>query len=364
LIKTALVGVGNCASALVQGLSYCRNAETVVGLPFPVLGGYRPEDIEIVAAFDIDARKVGLPLTQAIFAPPNCAEVFYRAVDPSTVIVARGPTLDGLAAHMCDQPAAQSFVESDTSALSGAEVVAMLRASGCEVMVNFLPVGAAKATAFYADCALEAGLAFVNAIPVFLASDPAWGARFAARGLPILGDDFKSQIGATILHRDLADLFGLRGAELDQTYQLNIGGNTDFLNMMDGARLDTKRHSKTEAVQAAVRNRLEPQNIRIGPSDHVPWLKDRKVAYVHLEGRLFGGAAVEIELRLSVADSPNAAAMALTAIRCARIALDRGLSGPIWQPSAFLFKHPPRNLEDRAGYAALVEFAGNGPPDT
>jgi myo-inositol-1-phosphate synthase len=329
-----------------------------------MLGPYGPADVEIVAAFDIDERKVGRPVREAIFAEPNCTRIFCETIESAHIPVLRGPTLDGVANHMRSPSQNLSILESGLSALDQDGIVAALRESRAEVMINFLPVGACEATAFYAECALQAGLAFVNAIPVFLASDPAWAGRFEEKGLPILGDDFKSQIGATIVHRALADLFARRGAELDRTYQLNIGGNTDFLNMTDATRIGSKRESKTEAVQAAAKTRLPAKNIRIGPSDHVPWLLDDKVAYVHLDGRLFGGVPVNLELRMSVADSPNAAAMAFAAIRCAKIALDRGLSGAIWQPSAFLFKHPPRNLDDHAGYEALLNFAGNGDPTT
>jgi myo-inositol-1-phosphate synthase len=358
VIKTAIVGVGNCASSLVQGLWYCRSGEEVVSLPFPRLGGYEVTDIEIVAAFDIDDRKVGRDLSKAIFAPPNCTYVFHRDVPVTGVTVCRGPTLDGVAPHMNAQPPHSTFIESAAPALDEAEIVRLLKAADCQVMINFLPVGAQKAAEMYATCALAAGVAFVNAIPVFLASDPAWAARFKARGLPILGDDFKAQLGATVLHRALVSLFELRGVALDRTYQLNVGGNTDFLNMTDGSRLTNKRHSKTESVQTAGTDRIAADDIRVGPSDYVPWLNDQKVGYVRLEGRLFGGAPVNLEVRLSVEDSPNAAAMALSAIRCARIALDRGLAGAIWEPCAFLFKHPPRQMNDRDAHDLLLAFAG------
>jgi myo-inositol-1-phosphate synthase len=369
VIKTAVVGVGNCASSLVQGIHACRTrGGNVVGLPFPDLGGYGGGDIEIAAAFDIDARKVGRDVSEAIFAAPNCTLVFHPDVPSSAVKVSRGPTLDGMAGHMGKQTNPRAFLESQEPALNEAEVAELLRARGCEVMINFLPVGSHEATAFYARCALRAGVAFVNAIPVFLASDPDWAAAFAEKNLPILGDDFKAQIGATILHRTLAAMFDQRGAVLDRTYQLNVGGNTDFLNMMDGSRLDSKRHSKTESVQSAMQTRFPEDDVRIGPSDYVPWLNDQKVGYVRLEGRLFGGAPVNIEVRLSVEDSPNAAAMAIAAIRCARIALDRKLSGAIWQASAFLFKHPPRQIPDTEALTLLTMFAdqatcgGNGRP--
>lgn len=363
MIKVAIIGVGNCASSVVQGVSYCKSGQKVVSLPFPNLAGYGAEDIAFVAAFDVDARKVGLDLAEAIFAAPNCTYVFHPDVRHTGVTVQRGPTLDGLASHMLAQSPQDGFCESDAPALGEAQVVDLLKASGCEVMINFLPVGSQKATEFYAGCALLAGVAFVNAIPVFLASDQTWAARFEAHGLPLLGDDFKAQLGATVLHRDLVNLFELRGVTLDRTYQLNVGGNTDFLNMMDSSRLNQKRHSKTESVQAAANTRMAPEDIRVGPSDYVPWLNDQKVGYVRLEGRLFGGAPVNIEVRLSVEDSPNAAAMALAAIRCARIALDRGQAGAIWEPCAFLFKSPPRQLSDRDAYAQLLRFAGEDGAD-
>lgn len=357
MIRTAIVGVGNCASSLVQGLWYCRSGQEPVSLPFPKLGGYAVTDIEFVAAFDIDARKVGHDLSEAIFAPPNCTYIFHRDVPLCGVTVERGPTFDGVAPHMQSHPTQSTFCESTAPALTEAQIVQQLKDAGCEVMINFLPVGAQRATEFYANCALAAGVAFVNAIPVFLASNPTWAERFAAHGLPLLGDDFKAQLGATVLHRALINLFDLRGVTIDRTYQLNVGGNTDFLNMMDGSRLSQKRHSKTESVQTAAIDRLADGDIRVGPSDYVPWLNDQKIGYVRLEGRLFGGAPVNVEVRLSVEDSPNAAAMALSAIRIARVALDRRLSGAIWEPSAFLFKHPPRQFNDRDAYDLLLRFA-------
>lgn len=352
------MGVGNCVSSLVQGIHYCRAmGDSAIGVPFPKLGGYAPGDIEIVAAFDIDARKVGHDLAEAIFAAPNCTAMFYRGVPKNGVIVGRGPSLDGMTSFLGNQAPHRSFVPSPAPELSAAEVVTALTSAGVEVMISFLPVGSQMASEFYASCAIEAGVAVVNAIPVFLASNPKWGNAFKQRGLPILGDDFKAQVGATVLHRTLAHLFDMRGAVLDRSYQLNVGGNTDFLNMMDHDRLVSKRESKTEAVQSALENRLPDENVRIGPSDYVPWLNDQKVGYVRLEGRLLGGVPMNIEVRLSVEDSPNAAAMALSAIRSARIALDRKLSGPIWEASAFLFKHPPKQVPDEEGQRLLLEFA-------
>lgn len=359
MIRTAIVGVGNCASSLVQGIFYCRNSNEVSGLPFARLGGYAAGEIDIAAAFDIDHRKVGKDLSAAVFAEPNCTLVFQREIPVTGVRVQRGPTLDGIAPHMGGAPSSQSFMESALPALTRDEVVAHLKSTGCAVMINFLPVGAQAATEFYVQCALDAGLAFINAIPVPIASDPAWAARFKDEGLPLLGDDFKAQMGATVLHRTLVHLFEQRGATLSRTYQLNVGGNTDFLNMADGSRTVQKRHSKTESVQSALASRLDAPNIRIGPSDHVPWLNDQKVAFLRLEGHVFGGAPVNLEIRLSVEDSPNAAAMALTAIRCAQIALDQGLAGALWEPSAYVFKHPPRQMSEDDARRALLAFSGD-----
>lgn len=358
-IRTAIVGVGNCASSVVQGISYCRaQGDRAVGVSFPTLGGYTPADIDIVAGFDVDARKVGLPIGAAVLADPNCTERFHDDLSEQRAQVHRGPDLDGVAAHMLTH-GARGFALSDAPALTRDQVIAVLRETGAQVVLVLLPVGAQEAVEFYADCALAAGCALVNGIPVFIASDPTWGAKFTAAGLPVLGDDFKAQFGATIVHRTLVDLAKMRGVTVDRTYQLNVGGNTDFLNMSDPARLTRKRESKTEAVQSAMSAPLDGNDIRIGPSDYVPWLNDRKVAYIRLEGRLFGGARTNIELRLDVEDSPNAAAEALTAIRCARIALDRGLAGPVDAASAFLFKHPPQQMNDTEAHNALLDFAGD-----
>lgn len=361
-IRTAIVGLGNCASSLVQGISYCRElGEEAIGVSFPELGGYKPGDVQVVAAFDVDARKVGRPVAEAVFATPNCTEIFHRNLPEDTAIVRRGPDLDGVSAFMRNQAADRSFVVSQEKPLSKAEVVQVLKESRAEVMMNFLPVGSYDAVAFYAECALEAGCALVNGIPVFIASNASWARRFKEAGIPVLGDDFKAQFGATISHRTLVHLADMRGVKIDRTYQLNVGGNTDFLNMMDMDRLVMKRESKTEAVQSSMLERLDDNEIRIGPSDYVPWLKDRKVAYVRMEGRLFGGVKTHVEMRLEVEDSPNAAAMALTAIRCARIARERGLSGPIDDACAFLFKHPPTQVDDAVGHERLLAFAnGNG----
>ena len=360
-IRTVIVGVGNCASSLIQGVSYCKAVgEDAIGVSFPELGGYRPQDIELVGGFDVDLRKVGKPLGEAAFAQPNCTEKFYTKLDDQTAQIFRGPDLDGVAWHMLQNPEDRSFRLSPEPALSKTEVVDTLRSLNAEVMIIFLPVGSQKAVEFYAECALEAGVAVVNGIPVFIASHPVWAEKFRAAGVPILGDDFKAQFGATIVHRTLANLAKMRGVEIDRTYQLNVGGNTDFLNMTEQERLTNKRESKTEAVQAVLNHRLEDDDIRIGPSDYVPWLNDRKVAYVRMEGRLFGGARTNIEVRLDVEDSPNAAAEALVAIRLAKIARDRGMAGPIADASAFLFKHPPEQIEDTDAHDVILKFAQGG----
>jgi myo-inositol-1-phosphate synthase len=359
-IRTVIVGVGNCASSLIQGVSYCRAlGDKAVGVSFPELAGYTPGHVELVAGFDVDSRKVGKTLGEAAFAAPNCTERFHTDLAAQTAPVLRGPDLDGVAAHMLANPADRSFRLSDAPALSKEDIVAKLRTLEAEVMIIFLPVGSQDAVEFYVECALEAGVAVVNGIPVFIASHPVWAEKFRAAGVPILGDDFKAQMGATILHRTLANLAEMRGVEIHRTYQLNVGGNTDFLNMSENARLTNKRESKTEAVQSAMEQRLDDTDIRIGPSDYVPWLNDRKVAYVRLEGRLFGGARTNIEVRLDVEDSPNAAAEALVAIRLARIAKDRGLAGPISEASAFLFKHPPEQIEDTDAHDVVLRFVNN-----
>ncbi|MER2606880.1 MAG: inositol-3-phosphate synthase [Siculibacillus sp.] len=357
MIKTAIFGVGNVASALVQGVGHCRKfGADAISVLFPDIAGHRPEDIEFVAAFDIDRRKVGRPLSEAVFSLPNNTATFDDAADFGGVIVSAGRILDGISTPIRNETADRSFLPIETGEGTREEIVATLRASGAEVAISFMPVGSQQATEFYAECAIEAGVAFVNAIPVFIASDPTWAARFAAAGLPVLGDDFKGQIGATILHRALVDLFKFREAEVDRSYQLNVGGNTDFINMLEEERLASKRLSKTESVQSASRSRFADRNIRIGPSDFVPWLNDRKVAFVRLEGRLFGGAPINVEIRLDVEDSPNAAVMALAAIRLARVARDRGLSGAIPDLCAFLFKHPPVQMEDREAIRRIQAF--------
>ncbi|MFZ5610079.1 MAG: inositol-3-phosphate synthase [Pseudomonadota bacterium] len=347
-IKIAIVGVGNCASSLVQGIHYYGEGREAIadGLMHHDLGGYRARDIEVVLAFDIDKRKVGQDVAHAIFAAPNCTAAFHENVPLSGVCVQMGRILDGCPPHMDDYPEKRRFVMADAAEPSMDDVVAALRGSGAQILMNYLPVGSQNATEFYAECALRAGVAFVNNIPVFIASDPKWAKRFAAARLPIIGDDIKAQLGATIVHRVLTDLFAARGVTLERTYQLNTGGNTDFLNMLNRARLASKKISKTEAVQSVCASRLDDENIHVGPSDYVPWQNDNKVCFLRMEGRLFGGVPMNLELRLSVEDSPNSAGVAIDAVRCARLALDRGIAGVLEGPSAYFCKHPPVQHSD------------------
>jgi myo-inositol-1-phosphate synthase len=344
-IALAIAGVGNCASSLIQGIEYYRrhDPDESAGLLHPELGGYRLSDVRPVAAFDVDARKVGRPLEEAIFALPNCTKVFQPKVRASGVVVKMGPVLDGVAAHMADYPPERAFRVAEQPPV---DVARTLRESGAEVLVCYLPVGSEDAVRHYAEACLEAGVAFVNCVPVFIASDPVWAARFERAGLPIVGDDIKSQVGATIIHRMLARLLGDRGVKLDATYQLNTGGNTDFLNMLEQTRLRSKRHSKTESVQSQLDVRLAAEQIHVGPSDYVAWQKDNKVCFIRAEWRGFGDVPMNLELRLSVEDSPNSAGVAIDAIRCARLALDRKQGGPLVAASAFAMKSPPRQMRD------------------
>jgi len=352
-IRIAIAGVGNCASSLIQGIYHYGNGEGAIGLVHPELGGYRPEDITVVAAFDIDRRKVGQDLSKAIFSPPNCTKVFYPEVPWQGVEVKMGPVLDGYAAHMDDYPEDKAFRIADAKPV---DVVRELRESNAEILVNYLPVGSQEAVEFYAESALEAGVAFVNCMPVFIASDPTWAERFSEAGLPVVGDDIKSQLGATVLHRVLAHLFEERGVKLDRTYQLNVGGNTDFLNMLERSRLSSKKISKTEAVQSQLGVPLSENDIHVGPSDYVPWLDDNKVCFIRMEGRGFGEVPLTLEVRLSVEDSPNSGGMAIDAIRAAKVALDRGIAGPLIAASAVTMKHPPVQFTDEEALELFEAF--------
>ncbi len=355
-IRAAIVGVGNCASSLVQGVAYYREVnDNTVGLMHWDLGGYEPTDVEFVAAFDIDERKVGTDLAEAIFAKPNCTAVFAQ-VPASGIVVRMGAVLDGMADHMEAMPADRSFRVAGAAQPGKSDIVTVLKEARVDVLVNFLPVGSEDAVKFYMECALEAGVGVVNCMPVFIASDSDWEQRFKAAGLPIVGDDIKAQFGATIVHRALTNLMRQRGVRLDRTYQLNTGGNTDFLNMMDRGRLASKKISKTEAVQAVLAERLADENIHVGPSDYVPWLNDNKLCFLRLEGALFGAVPMNIEVRLSVEDSPNSAGVVIDAIRCCKLALDRKEGGALIGPSAFFCKHPPVQFTDDEAQRMVETF--------
>lgn len=354
-IRIAIAGVGNCASSLVQGIAYykARDPVDVAGLMHPQIGRWRCSDIEVVAAFDIDRRKVGKPLAEAVFAKPNCTLSFQQALPVSEVMVQMGPVLDGVAPHMANYAEDEAFRVADQEAV---DVVRSLKEARAEIMVCYLPVGSEQAVRHYAQACLEARAAMVNCMPVFIASNPEWGQRFQRAGIPIVGDDIKSQVGATIVHRMLSRLFADRGVRLDRTYQLNTGGNTDFLNMLAMDRLRSKKHSKTESVQSQLDERLDPRNIHIGPSDYVPWQGDNKVCFIRMEGRGFGDAPIELELRLSVQDSPNSAGVVIDAIRCTKVALQRGIGGPLEAVSAYYMKSPPRQMRDSEARQACEQF--------
>jgi myo-inositol-1-phosphate synthase len=352
----AIIGVGNCASALVQGVHYYRNAPTdelVPGLMHVDLGGYHIGDIEFSAAFDIDARKVGRDLSEAIFTTPNNT-VKFAEVPHLGVPVYRGMTHDGIGQYLAD------VVQKAPGSTD--DIVEILRDTGTDVVVNYLPVGSEEATKWYVEQVLDAGCGFVNCIPVFIARERYWQRRFESRGLPVIGDDIKSQVGATILHRVLVNLFRERGVRLERTYQLNVGGNTDFLNMLERARLASKKESKTSAVTSQLDYDIGPENVHIGPSDYVPWLADRKWAYIRLEGRSFGDVPLNIELKLEVWDSPNSAGVVIDAVRCCKLAMDRGLAGTVLGPSAYFMKSPPVQYSD-AEARNLVEAFIRGESD-
>ncbi|MCC7573647.1 MAG: inositol-3-phosphate synthase [Candidatus Methanofastidiosum sp.] len=354
-IRVAIAGVGNCASSLVQGIEYYRNNGTkqIIGLMNENLGGYRPQDLKFVVAFDIDKRKVGKDISEAIFQSPNCTKTIYKDIPKFGAQVMMGPVLDGFAAHMGDYAEDRRFVVSDEKPC---DVVSELKKNKVDVLINYMPVGSEKATKFYAEAALEAGVAFVNCMPVFIASNEEWAKRFEDKGLPIVGDDIKSQLGATIVHRVLTKLFQDRGVIVDRTYQLNTGGNTDFLNMLEKDRLKSKKISKTEAVQSQLDVALHPDNIHIGPSDYVPWLNDNKLCFLRLEGRGFGDIPLNLELRLSVEDSPNSAGVAIDAIRCAKLGLDRKIGGPLTSISSYTMKHPLIQYSDSEAKIKVEEF--------
>lgn len=351
-IKVALVGIGNCCSSLVQGVDYYRdiadNSKKVPGLMHNVLGKYKISDIKFVAAFDINSKKIGKDLSQAIFEEPNCT-IKFSEVGLTGVKVQKGNVLDGVA----DMTREKFCVDDNQKSI---DVVKVLKETKPDVLISYLPVGSEQASHFYAEACLEAKVAFINAIPVFIASDKTWAEKFKKAKLPMIGDDIKSQVGATIVHRTLTKLFMDRGVEITNMYQLNFGGNTDFLNMLDRHRLKSKKISKTESVQSQLTERLPDENIHIGPSDYVPWMKDKKVCFIRMEGRKFGNVPINIELRLDVEDSPNSAGVMIDAVRCAKIALDRGLSGPIFGPSAYFMKHPIQQFSDTVAKQMVEDF--------
>ncbi|GAA5123014.1 inositol-3-phosphate synthase [Haloechinothrix salitolerans] len=349
-VKVAIVGVGNCAASLVQGVHYYRDADPdarVPGLMHVRFGGYHVRDVEFVAAFDVDAKKVGRDLSEAIVASENNT-IKIADVPPLGVSVQRGHTYDGLGQYY-----QETITESDESPV---DVVNVLRESGADVLVSYLPVGSEDADRFYAQCAIDAGVAFVNALPVFIASDPEWAQKFTDAGVPIVGDDIKSQVGATITHRVLAKLFEDRGVELQRTYQLNFGGNMDFQNMLERNRLQSKKTSKTQSVTSQIPHEMAKADVHIGPSDYVPWLDDRKWAYVRLEGRSFGDTPLNLEYKLEVWDSPNSAGIIIDAVRAAKIAKDRGIGGPILSASSYFMKSPPVQYNDSEAHDAVERF--------
>lgn len=349
-IRVGIVGVGNCASSFVQGLTHYRNRnanEQPPGLMNAEVGGYRVDDIEITAAFDVSAAKVGRDVADAIVAPPNNT-IQFAHVAHTGVKVNRGPLLDGIGKYLKD--------EIEISAEPEVDVIETLRQSGAEIVVSYLPVGAEKATQHYAQCAISAGCAFVNCVPVFIASDRAWRERFEKAKLPIIGDDIKSQVGATIVHRVLANLLRERGVRIDRTYQLNFGGNSDFKNMLERERLESKRISKTQSVVSQFDTPPESGNVHVGPSDFVPWLTDRKWAYIRLEGTTFGGVPLNMELKLEVWDSPNSAGVVIDAVRCAKLAMDRGIGGALIGPSSYFMKSPPRQFPEPEARALTLAF--------
>ena len=357
-VRVGIVGVGNCASSFVQGLSYYRDAksnEPIPGLMNAELGGYHISDVEISSAFDVNALKVGRDVSEAIFTEPNNTQRF-AAVPRSGIIVNRGRTLDGLGKYLRN--------EIDESPEEEADVTEILRQSKTDVLVSYLPVGSQKATEWYAERALEAGCAFVNCIPVFIASNPEWRRRFEERGLPIVGDDIKSQVGATIVHRMLANLFRERGVRLDRTYQLNFGGNTDFQNMLERERLESKKISKTQAVTSQLDIPLPAEDVHVGPSDHVPWLTDRKWAYIRMEGTSFGGVPLNVELKLEVWDSPNSAGIVIDAVRCAKLAMDRKIGGALTGPSSYFMKSPPEQFTDNEARERTLRFVAGDEEET
>jgi len=357
-IRIAIAGLGNCASSLVQGIEYYKKVkdddELVPGLMHNVIGKYLISDIKIVAAFDIDKRKIGKDVSEAIFEKPNCTAIFCGDLPKSGVKVKMGHVLDGVASHMKDYPDDQTFLVSNEKSV---DVTAELKRTGAQILLNYMPVGSQKATEHYAQAAIDAKCAFVNCMPIFIVSEKKWEDKFRKAGLPCAGDDIKAQVGSTIVHRTLAHLYSQRGVKIERSYQLNVGGNTDFLNMYgEHNRLKSKKLSKTEAVESQLAKRLSYDNLHIGPSDYVPFLKDNKIGFIRIEGRKFGNVPTHIEIRLSVEDSPNSAGCVIDAVRLAKMALDRKISGALISASAYLMKHPPKQFFDEKAYEMVEEF--------
>ena len=354
-IKIAIAGLGNCASTLIQGIYYYKdkNPKDVVGIMHWDINNYKPSDMEVVAAFDIDKRKVGKDVSEAIFSKPNNTTVFQKEIPNLGVEVKKSPVLDGFSPHMNEYPEDHTFVLSDAKE---ANVADELKKSGAEILINYLPVGSEKASRFIAEQCLETNVAFINAMPVFIASDKEWQKKFEEKKLPLVGDDVKSAVGSTIVHRVLAKLFVDRGIKLERTYQINVGGNTDFINMLNMERLKSKRISKTQSVQSQLPLPLDADNIHISPSDYVPWLKDRKLAFIRLEGKQFGNIPLDIEVRLNCEDSPNSAGSMVDAIRCCKLALERKISGVLTSISAYTMKHPPQQFSDDKAREMVKEF--------
>jgi len=357
-IKIGIIGIGNCASALIQGINYYRpkKSEEAIGLMNWKVGSYRPFDIEVVLAIDIDERKVGKNINEAIFQKPNCTKTFHSDLKKSNILVKMGKILDSFAEHMNNYDYDIAFRVSSEKEPSKEEMVNYIRESSVDVLLNYLPVGSEEATKFYAQCALEAKVAFINNIPVFIASDPQWAKKFTELKIPVIGDDIKSQLGATITHRVLTNLFKDRGVKIDRSYQINTGGNTDFLNMLDRGRLGSKKISKTFAVQSIAGLKNPDKDLHISPSDFVPWQKDNKVCFIRMEGRGFGDVPIELELRLSVEDSPNSAGVAIDMIRCCKLALDRNIGGVLVGPSAYFCKHPMEQFTDSVAKKMVLDF--------
>ncbi|NLX91841.1 MAG: inositol-3-phosphate synthase [Firmicutes bacterium] len=355
-VRIAVAGVGNCASALLQGIEMYKNSTdntTTIGLMHCELAGYKPGDIEVVAAFDVDKRKVGKKLKEALFAKPNCTTVFYDRLPDYPVQVHMGPVLDGISEHMADYDQDKSFLLADEEPC---DVVRVLKESGAEMLINYLPVGSENAAKFYAEACLDAKIGFINAMPVFIASNEEWANKFRDKNIPLIGDDVKSQVGATIIHRTLTKLFENRGVILDRTYQLNFGGNTDFLNMLNRSRLKSKKKSKTQSVQSELKIALADDNIHIGPSDYIPWLNDNKICHIRMEGRGFGHVPLTVDVKLSVEDAPNSGGVMIDAIRCMKLALDRQIGGILTSISAYSMKSPPIQYTDTEAQKMVEEF--------